>query len=282
MIKLVKRGINKFLISISRIERYIMPFFNKSKGVKKVFIVSSGRTGTLSLAFYLNMPFSLIRAYHEPHPQLRDLCYYFLKEVITLKRASEIFKKKRESLICTGIRFYIESNGRLFGLLPVIHKAYPEAKIIHIIRDGRDYVRTSMSRAFGYERPNPDDKIGRYAITSNLFGDKFKGYWDSFDKFQKFAWYWKYCNEIMERDGKLFDGNYILLKFEEIFKGNHEGMDKLLNFIGIRTNYKKKLSRKYNATKHRFPHHSNWNDDLKKAFNLIAGDYLEHSGYEVM
>lgn len=74
----------------------------------------------------------------------------YARENIPFKKAKKKVNNGR-LWICDELNkkesnFYIESNNRFFSLIPVLWKLFPESKIVHIVRDGRDYVRSIMNR----------------------------------------------------------------------------------------------------------------------------------------
>jgi len=109
------------------------------EGAPCFFVLSTGRTGTQTLAALLNLsPEAFV--YHEPSPRLNGLsviAYKYLDEPVVEEVLAEAFRTSRwmlfrESLAC-GKGYGETSHGATF-LVYAIHRAVPVAKFIHLVR----------------------------------------------------------------------------------------------------------------------------------------------------
>lgn len=248
------------------------------------FIVSTGRTGTKFLASLLN---GLDRTYalHEPVPNMLKLGNDFLRGKVSNKDAKRIILNNRNLYFKRAqlekITRFIESNNRYYSLIPILRDLFPNSKFIHVVRDGRDVVRSGMSRNFY----TSTDKAYRISA-SHLTNDLFHSTWYKLNQFEKVCWWWtKKDSEIYKATKNQKDS--LIVKFEDIFsdKNDYEGIKSIFEFIGINSvdDYIfSKIGKRENATKmFKFPHWSKWNDSQKAQFNRIAGEHMTNIGYDI-
>lgn len=287
------------------------------KDINPKFIISTGRTGTKFLAQFFNSLSTDIDARHEPKPLCRKLGYEFSVGQISLEEAIKQFIKKRNALY-SAIKhspscIYIESNPYLALLIPIIQSVFSNYKIVHIVRDGRDWVRSAISRP-GYITPasflpilrslpsqveNHIDVIpsflNRFLVDAwniraiDFPDDPYYKKWPRMSRFEKIAWIWAKKEESIYqaiRD----DDNAITLKFEDIFDGtsNYSGLRKLLawfNLEEITSDARERIDQymgiKVNKTaSYKLCHWKEWSQSQRETFKKIAGHWLEFYGYE--
>lgn len=245
-----------------------------------VFIISTGRTGTKFLARFLNQIPNVVSK-HEPEPDKKivDLGINYSRNIIGTQEAVQIIKNSRKAIYKELKRkncdLYIESNNRLFSLIPVLRLAFEDPKIIHIVRDGREYVRSGMSRAW-YR-----DKDKAYRLRAKYFSnDEYCDTWDEMDRFKKIIWRWKTKDEFIYEGLTNYD-NYLRVKFENIFNNNHKGIYKIAEFIGIEKKMIQSLvdnmiENKINSTKnYEIKHWSQWSQNKKNTFDKLAKEHME-------
>lgn len=251
--------------------------------LNKYFLISTGRTGTRFLANFLNL-FEINYAVHEPLPNLLAEGNDFARNRIS---AEEIKKKYlagrqiyfKEILKNRQIKKYIESNNRLYSFIPVIRELYPESKFIHVVRDGRDVVRSGMSRHF-YTKQDKTYRISADLIPDDPYFEK----WNNMDQFEKICWWWQKKDSMIFNDTYSFEDS-ILIKFEEIFnqRDGYPGIKRILSFLNIENvsdDFIKSKIKKVNETKSfAVDHWKNWDEDKLKKFDTIAGNHMRKLGY---
>jgi len=251
--------------------------------IETCFITSTGRTGTKFLANFFN-EFDNIHSVHEPTPVFRDLSIEFAKGLCSSKKAKEEIKDKRRALCRqvkrNGNQIYIESNPRLFSLIKPLKEAFNEPKIIHIVRDGRDFVRSGMSRYYGgfYSKGDINPRLNAIDFPEDDYYDN----WDDFSLFEKNCWYWKKRDEIIYQDIKDYSKG-ITIKFEDIFNRpeDYKGICEISQFLGLDNDdaistFKYMQRNKINKTKkYSIPHWKEWDDIKKEKFDQIAGDHMK-------
>ena len=125
-----------------------------------------------------------------------------------------------------GVEF-VESNSCLWSSIPVIRKVFYDAKIVHIVREGTDYLRSVLTI---YDKIN-NSKVAalpRYKGLMKQFGDT------KWENIQFYSWFLHYVNRIIENDAEREYLRYIKLDYEELFKGKNTARNDLENFLGFR------------------------------------------------
>ncbi len=257
------------------------------EGIDTVFIVSTGRTGTKSLANFFNQ-FAGIVSKHEPIPDCLLLGNYFARNLLTFEEARDRLRRDRQVTLNriadeTTIDTYIESNNRLYSLIPVIRDVFPEPRFVHIVRDGRDVVRSMMSRsAF-----KPGD---RYRLkASQLNADPYASRWENLSRFEKICWWWQKKDGLIRKALNYGEDN-ITLKFEDLFSSHRDEKEirRLVDFAQpnsidnalVVEKFSEYTKEKRNATSnYALPSWEKWDPELKQKFQEIAGKHLEESGY---
>ncbi|MFB6258638.1 MAG: sulfotransferase [Flavobacteriales bacterium] len=240
--------------------------------MRPVFILSTGRTGTDFFTRLFNEVVPEAWSLHEPRPAFRRRGQKLLagppsRFDIEYFRIPRMYwnRKRREEL-------YVETNYHLFACIPLIRKAFPEAFIVHIVRDGREVV-TSWLNKWRY--------VNNVHMTPFHFPDHpDQAHWDEWDPLERNAWFWRTVQEVVERDGV-----DLTLSFERTFKGEQNGVYELLETLGERISYDPEevqalLGEKVNPRPRGFfPPYPEWPDHWKRNFERIAGRKMQELGY---
>ncbi|MDA3792587.1 MAG: sulfotransferase [Elusimicrobia bacterium] len=250
---------------------------------KMVFIVSTGRTGTKFLARFFNK-YDGIYALHEPRPDFLAEGIKYAAGKLSDNKAVDILKSNRSAIYREVVRrgdgIYVESNNRLFALLKPLKKTFKDAKIIHIVRDGRDYVRSGMSRNW-YKKSDSTLRLEATLFPDDPYFEK----WKEMSRFEKIAWRWQ------KKDGFIYDTikditDTLTVKFEDIFySDNYKGLRKIAEYVGADNAYTETLikdlvHKKVNFTSnYSIKEWHKWNADKKDRFYAVAGRHLEKYGY---
>lgn len=251
-----------------------------------VFVLSSGRAGTKTLAALLSLAKNII-AYHEPKPLMyglsrltyqrpdNDPAYVILREAFLTLRKSQL----DYSLSCN--RGYVETSPQSTFLGPVILKAIPEVKFIHLVRDPRDVVSSGMRRKWYEGHPYDNTRI----IPRQ--GAAYQKEWDNLNSFQKNLWLWNETNRwILDFSNRLSADHRILVHSEDIFGAFEGTIEKIFSFIGSEMPAERKilhiLGKKLNAQKTvNFPNPSDWTEDMINDLKTFCGQTAKILGYEL-
>jgi len=253
------------------------------------FILALGRSGTNFLASLLNKdPNALV--YHEPYIDDRKLiglrysgCFNKVVNNSLEKRFKNLLKKDTE------FKIYGEVNSYLRYEIEWLRKKFNPI-IIHLIRDGRDYLRSAYIRTVYTPKEIqlpiiPHDK------------DPYAEKWQDMTRFQKLCWYWMHTNEFLSKKIKNF------VRFENLMIDYDYFNKKILKPTGLNISYecwKKEVKKPRNTSRRRtlrkkikqniffweraesikpIPQWTEW-DELKiEQFQEICGRTMKKFGY---
>lgn len=269
--------------------------------IDAAFIISTGRTGTKFLAEFLSSAFRKVDARHEPRPDLFDIGTAYIRSQIPFREALASLRTARQQ-ICrdlhsNGIQFYIEANNNLAYLIPVLRAHFKDCKVIHIVRDGRDFVRSSYSKTVTPVANNgktalfmtPEDRRRRLQAI-DLPHDPYRKRWSSITRFERLCWYWVKKDSLI-LDSIEGDSRAITVKFEDVFDGasGFPGMREIIEFLGLEANlsitqddFMDLMKLKSNKTKrHLLPKWEDWSNEQIEQFTTIAGSHMQRHNYEL-
>ena len=253
--------------------------------MKKTFIVSTGRTGTQFLAHFFSENCAKVKSVHEPYPSRRFRILSNMYRVGKIKKSSIIlaFKHSRKYILKDNPNYdhYIESNNFLYGFTGVLNEIIKDAKIIHIIRDPRDYIKSHLNHGVFKGK--------------KLIAKKFLPFWfmnvrrdlkiqKKLSEYEVLAGRWVIVNKFIEETCKGND-NYKMFKYEDLFGENrNQNLYELAKFIGLpadeidfKDEYKKLNAGKKNIA-------NKWNtwskEELESVYD-ICGDMMNYFGYEI-
>lgn len=236
------------------------------------FILGFGRSGTAFMADLLNQD-QHAHVFHEP--VLEDFFAHLLahyspemgKRYMTGFRKKEIYSR----MWIFSPSVYGEVNGVLRCHAEAIKIAFPSAYLIHLVRDGRDVVRSSMPRRIMTIR-NP---LSLMIHPSKA--DPWYSHWADMDRFARICWYWQEENRrLREAVGKT-------VQFEKILSDYDYFHDKVLEPCHIqisRKTWEIAVTTPRNTTKEfSMPKWEYWTLEQQKTFRQICGDEMEKCGY---
>ncbi len=247
--------------------------------IDKYFIVSTGRTGTRFFSKFLR-PLG-VYALHEPRPTFLQLAIDYARGLVSREEAAQKIRRNRRAH-CRDVKrknldVYAESNNRYFSLLAPLTDVFTDAKVIHIVRDGRDYVRSGMSRVW-YTAEDDDPRLK----ASYFPQDHYYKQWLEMSRFAKICWRWQ------KKDGFIWNwvqeaDRAITVEFEDIFKADdHRGVYRIADYICLPEKeteqmVEQMMNRKVNSTNnYAIPHWREWSQERKDKFTEIAGKHMKN------
>ncbi len=271
------------------------------------FGVGSGRCGTMTLANLLNAEPGVV-AMHEGKFRVFEEAGQQVLPFLTLQNyqayrnpgsAISLFEKTRSGMEQIG-----RDHGALyFGdvaynyapFLGAIINRFPQAKLIFIYRDGRDFVRSAYTNSL----PDPTpvgwpgadrtlSKVERFVGLGRLRPvsvDPVNLEWDELSPVAKNAWLWAETNRIILRGLKRWPRDQVFhIRFETFFadlKGNYQALRAFMGFDWqMPADFSRFFSRKINKRKEKIlSHWSAWDDATKEDFNRFGADVMETLGY---
>ncbi len=268
-------------------------------GVDITFIVCTGRTGTQFLSHFFPKACRRTYACHEPSPDMLEMAISYLNSEVTLDEATAALWNNRQQ-ICKDIRYsgsrhYVEANVNLSCLVPVLRECFKGCRIIHLIRDGRTWVRSAYSKMTIGKDGRPalfmSDNDPRRRISAIDFkDDPYSRVWQSFNRFERLCWYWAKINDIISVNLADYK-NHLTVKYESLFDGERRinTILKMICFMGLENDMivsqdrlSKLLAVKADPTrKYLLPQWQEWTKAQKTAFTKLAGASFKRYGYEI-
>ena len=222
-----------------------------------IFVLSTGRTGTKTLAALLGLASNLF-AYHEPRPKLFDLSrlahlygqHPLADEIFAVGFLTARQEHLNYALSCG--RGYAETSPQVTFLAPAILRALPNARFIHLTRHPADVVRSGVQRGWYAGHHRDPSRI------SPCPGAEHAVRWQTYTIVQKNLWLWNETNRwILAFTASLPPQQYLRLKAEEVFAAGPETLQQIFAFAGAPVPPPKKaraiLSKKLNAQKKGLP-----------------------------
>ncbi len=236
------------------------------------FILGFGRSGTSFMAHLLNQAQGA-HVFHEP--VLEDI-YAHLRAHYNSKDAESYINGFRKKEIYLRMRHenpgvYGETNSILRCHALSIKKAFPGATLLHLVRDGREVIRSHMSRRT-ITIKNPFS-MSIHPIKS----DPWSARWSEMDRFSRICWYWQEENARLRLAiGKTVQFEKILSSYEyfhsEILEPCHVYINKQDWEFAI-------MSPRNTTSNFQMPKWDDWTLEQQKIFREICGDEMMQSGY---
>ncbi len=236
------------------------------------FILGMGRSGTKLLADLLNKE-KKSAVFHEPvNEDFRAVVEAHKSETLADKYIKKFRKKRSYSLLKNkDIKTYGEVNSALRFHAKALKKNFPQSNLLHLVRNGKDVVRSLMSRGH-YTK----DGVGHHLLKPNK-DDPLRKKWDNLNRFEKICWLWKDANERISREIDTF------IKIEEISSDYNYFKKHVLSPINFNISkdvWRKSVKNPKNATKkYEIEHWTKWDISLLNSFNKICGKENEKYGY---
>ncbi|NJE12880.1 sulfotransferase [Thermococcus sp. LS2] len=237
------------------------------------FILSIGRSGTQFLSDLLNKaPGALV--VHEPFIEAipHQEAFHNPREA---EKYIQTFRKKE--IYLRVHKFDIETYGEVNSFLRrhcnALKKAFPKAKLLHLVRDGRDVVRSMYSRET--MKPGAYDTKRIYPKEDDPWRDE----WPRMSRFEKLCWYWMIENKYLrECIGKTIQFEKVISDYN-YFKKN---VLKPLNLEIPREIWEETINKPKNITvRYKLPHWREWDQKKREAFERICGEEMKKCGYKL-
>jgi hypothetical protein len=247
-----------------------------------VFVLSTGRVGSMTLASLLNYSDNLI-ALHEPKPVLYSISKAAYQSQTSCDENiwNKVFMCLRDEQIDNSLRLgkgYVETSPQATFLAPIIAKAIQNVKFIHLIRNPADVIRSGLRRDWYSGHPADENRITPRADS------KFHNQWHEMTLFQKNSWLWSETNRwILEFIMTLPPNRVHTLHSEDLYLGKLTTLEPLFDFCGSEIptprQIDKVLSRKLNIQNTGYyPLLKDWSSEDIKMLNDLTGDIAKKMG----
>jgi hypothetical protein len=236
------------------------------------FLLGIGRSGTRFLSELLNSDKNAI-VFHEPLPEDFDaFCIAHKNQKSAFRYMNTYRKKKIYALVKEAdVKTYGEVNSALRYHVEAIPKCFPHAKTLHLVRDGRDVVRSFMAR-----RHYTKEGKGHHALRPAK-NDPWYDKWGKLNRFEKICWLWADANRRIRQHVVKY------VKFEKTISNYNYFEENFENYLGLNIGKKKwvaAVNRPRNST-NRFtlPHWTEWGQRFCDSFEKICGEEMHAFGY---
>lgn len=240
---------------------------------KIVLFISTGRTGTKSLANFFSKYFNNVESHHEPQYSrlIEILSNMYLSNIYPHKLLRKfIYKYKLPNILSCEKEYYVETNPMNYAIMDIIREIDKEVYIIHLIRDPRSYVTSCINRLHGRALSKISNRVIPFWHPNGVLTDQFKLVeWINMNDFERICWYWKYKNELILKMNKDYH-NFMSIRFEDLFvTDTMNQLQSILSSVGLEFENEmvKYFDIKQNVSrKGYFPKWDRW--DLKKVREL--------------
>ena len=237
------------------------------------FVLAMGRSGTCFLAHLLDRAEGA-HVIHEPVGEDFIAYQHAFHDADAAHRYVRCFRKKeiylRERPL--EIETYGEVNSSLRRHARALAGAFPNAALLHLVRDGRDVVRSMSAR----RTMTPEDKNTR-TIRPHP-DDRWASQWEHMDRFARLCWYWQVDNAYLRQNiGRT-------VQFEALLSSYDYLCEHLLEPVGLQlppSVWEEAVNRPRNVTKeHAMPPWEQWTPAQKRTFRAICGEEMRKNGYD--
>lgn len=236
------------------------------------FILSMGRSGTKFLASLIDSARS-IGSIHEFYPD-----YLFYQAFFRSAKASDYYIKhlRMPYIYMKNSRRDIDTYGEVNSVLRrnahSLKKFMPHAKILHLVRNPKDVVRSMMNR----KTMRWYDGVTKFVRPPR--GDMYYDKWPEMDRFERICWYWRsendYIREYADRTVKFED----MLTDYDYFNNT---MSMITGHTIDKAVWMDKVKKPKNVSaSYSFPEYDKWNKAQKDAFTKICSKEMRIYGYE--
>ena len=249
------------------------------------FILSSGRSGSQMIQKLFCL-YDTVEMHHEflcNHIQPLAVKYHL--GLVNKDQAKKALSKQYEAAIYYSDKIlWGDSSNKLSWLIEPLNELFPNAKFIHVVRDGRKVVSSFYNKL---RDECYDDKSTKILKSWIERPDKYreppheKKYWwnienkesmnyvnfINYDQFQRICYHWREVNRVIENNFvKINESRKLILRLEDLIT-NKSKLKTMLNFLGLK--YRDEAFELLKT-----PHNVNI-----QQFNAIAGETMYKYGY---
>lgn len=234
--------------------------------IPQVFIVGTGRCGTASLAALLSaIPDG--RVVHEITPQLFSEVNASFRGTLSRSALVELLRRTRDPASIGGSALSGEANQRLSFVLPALAEAFPHARVVWLLRDGRDAVASMQRRLWYHPREMALRSRGArpwalHRIQGDDTGDLSPDAWTRLDSFARCCWYWSFTNRLIDHERVRLSLPVLPIRIERL----GEVLPELWSFLELRAPLPVKVPHLHSASGGRSPGWRLWSPRQRAAF----------------
>ncbi len=255
---------------------------------KVILFLNTGKTGSMAFAHFFDKWYDDTFSVHEPQfgRSIQILSTMFIENFLPESILRNFTHRVRNQKIKKIKQpYYIETSGFNFYAAKYIKEEFPDTKIIHLIRDARDFV-TSLHNFMPGRKTAwiANHYVPFWNISASRVGILKRNEWNNYSKFDKMLWWWKYKNELIAELFNTSQEDYFLLRLEDIINPSTRlgYLKKLLAFAEL--DYKPGCETFFNKKKNKskvkiFPKWPEWTPEMAKKTDAICGDLMKKYNY---
>ena len=229
---------------------------------QRFFCQNSGGCGSTYLVRLLANN-GIQRVFHEKTPDLLEVGRKHYELPMPRGKLIRILRYTRHDV-------YFEANNRLFSLTRELAASFPNARFVHLHRDGTEAVRSAMSKR----------NVERYLAESVACRGTIAGT-DNLDSFSRFCHYWANLNRRIFEDlqfvSQATQRDFEMLRFEQMVKGNIQPIEDLLGQT-LKTKTCPPVNVRPLRSLGRFPSYKDWTLSQKRTFRKVCGPVMSLLG----
>ena len=259
-----------------------------------IFILGSGRSGTFSLVQCLKK-YNEIEVHHEYLFEniLRDAVLYYMKRISEDQMLERLTETHASAVHYSNKYIWIDCSNALPWIVTPLYTLFPEAKFIHITRNGRRVVSSFYHKFEKIMYHDNDVLVIREWLedSSKVMPPPEKKYWrpipqkedryfkefPGMDRFERLCYYWTTINLNIEDCLKQIpESHKSYFKFEDLLDADY--FTRFLDIIGLEFNDEaySVLNRPQNV---HVPKSYPLTPEQDEQFESICGEIMKKYGY---
>lgn len=184
---------------------------------------------------------------------------------------------------------YVEANVGYYGLVDVAAGVFARHRLIYLVRDGRDWVRSHMNWGELYGQRGWRGALARHWLAApEMADDPYAAQWTQMTRFERVCWAWRCLNAYALRT-LAANPCARLFRFEQIFQASdrYDTLAELVAFTselpGVHpaASFDGWLERPIHAGAGSFPVWEDWAAGQQAQFQQICGPLMTELGYEM-
>jgi hypothetical protein len=260
------------------------------------FIVSSGRSGTAMLTKALGQAQGVTIEHEYMVHVVQPLAVRRYQRLVDSTTAQNILATTHgAAAIYAETPLWGDSSNKLSWLIPELAALFPEARFIHLVRDGRK-VASSYFHKLGaecYDDRSTDVLAAHLADPSHVpapppekkywwpqpkAGERLAEEFHGFGQFERIAWHWAEINRVIFEDLKALPAERKLFVRLEDLRDDPLAVRELFTFLGLRFRgeYFSVFARPHNVNR---PSDTLLTPDQRARFRNLAGEMMQRLGY---
>ena len=260
------------------------------------FIVSSGRSGTAMLAKALGTAQGVTMEHEYMVHLVQPLAVRRYHGLADPKTAMDVLAATHgAAAIYAETPLWGDSSNKLSWLIPELSALFPDARFIHLVRDGRKVASSYFHKLAGecYDERSTEVLAAHLADPAHVpppppekkfwwpqpkRGDKCFDEFPAYDQFERICWHWAEVNRVILKDlAAVPEERKLFLRLEDL-RDDPMGVRDLFSFLGLRyrDEHFSLFARPHNVNR---PLDTMLTPEQRASFRKLAGDMMQRLGY---